>query len=462
MSDAWQSIKIRQFEHVPSSAGTSLLRVSGKSPWRRATSVRPMLRVDRNGEAHRFAAVPAPDDPRGSLRAAYSVPTALIVAESKYWLEHPDGSLTELPLPETGPGRSVADRVGAAPAAAASQAPSAPHRNGDPDELPPDELPDIERRSDLLAKLAEQSQELARAEREATDHERALRQAQTELARAREAEQQHAIEHERVPPPEITALERELAALRSGRASLEQELDQSRDKLRIMTFERDELSRQAAAFDGVAVKARERAGKAEAENEQLRDTISELEVWREELERRLAAISSELGVAKAAREADDRELKRLREALTEAQSRTDGEGQSADASQTLAAQAAEIELLVAELASLRTEQNRPEAAPPERLTEQASARIARLEAERAELAHRAEQLSAALKEALAPAQALLELARSGVEDHSATAGDSAADAELISASAERAAREQAERELRAATHEYSGGGSPAG
>ncbi len=106
MTDAWQSIKIREFEHVPSGAGTSLLRVGGKSPWRRATSTRPMLRVDKAGDAHRFAALPAADEPRGSLRAAYSVPTGLITADSKFWLEHADGSLTELPLPVTGPGRA--------------------------------------------------------------------------------------------------------------------------------------------------------------------------------------------------------------------------------------------------------------------------------------------------------------------------------------------------------------------
>jgi chromosome segregation ATPase len=381
----------------------------------------------------------------------------LIVADSKYWLEHPDGSLTELPFPETGPGRSAADRAGAAAAADPAEALTSPHRNGDPDELP-----ETERRSDLLAKLAEQSQQLARAEREAAEHEHARRLAETELARAREAQEQHATAREPTAHPGSAVVERELAALRSGGASLEQELDQSHDQLRIMTFERDELSRQAAAFDDVAVKARERATKSEAENDQLRDTIRELEVWRAELERRLAAMSSELGVARAAREADEREFKRLREALTEAQSRTDGEGRSADASQTLAAQAAEIELLVAELASLRAEQNRPETATPERLTEQASARIARLEAERAELAHRAEQLSAALHEAVAPARALLELARSGLEDRSATAGDSAADAELISRSAEQSPREQAERELRQASHEYSRGGTAAG
>ena len=196
MSDAWQAIKIRQFEHVPSSAATSLLRVSGRSPWRRAASARPMLRVDRNGEAHRFAALPAPDDPRGSLRAAYSVPTVLIVADSNYWLEHPDGSLTELPFPETGPGRSAADRAGAAEAADPAEVLISPQHNGDPDELP-----ETERRSDLLAKLAEQSQQLARAEREAAEHEQARRVAETELARAREAQEQHATaqEHYRAP-----------------------------------------------------------------------------------------------------------------------------------------------------------------------------------------------------------------------------------------------------------------------
>lgn len=371
---------------MPSDDATSLLRVGGKSPWRRATSTPPILRIDKSGDAHRFEALPASDEPRGWLRAAYSVPTNLIAADSKYWLEHPDGSQTELPQPVTGPGRASGDSAAA----------------------------------DEHAEYAGD-----------------------------------------------TALERELTALRSGRASLEQELDQSRDQLRIMTLERDELSRQAAAFDGVAVKARERAGKAEAANEQLRDTISELEVWRGELERRLAAISSELGVAKAAREADARERKRLHEALADADSRSEREGQSAEVSQTLAAQAAEIELLVAELAALRAEHSKPEGSPPEQLSEQAAARIARLEAERAELAHRAERLSAALQEALGPAQALLELARSGLDDERPPAGIESdaptdTDTELISSSAERAAREQAERELREATQGYSRGRTAGG
>jgi hypothetical protein len=356
VSDAWQSIKIRQFEHVGTGSDTSLLRVSGKSPWRRATSTRPLLRVDRHGDAHRFAALPAPDDPRGSLRAAYSIPSGFVTADSKFWLEHADGSLTQLPPPVAGAGRSGADP--AADADDPTETPESLHHDAQRGELP-----EIERRSDLLTKLAEQSGELARAERE---------------------------------------------------------------------------------------------------NEELRDTIRELEIWRGELERRLAAISSELGVAKAAREADERELKRLREALAEAEARSDRDGHSTDASQTLDAQAAEIELLVAELASVRAEQSNPESAGSARLSEQVSARIVRLEAERAELARRAERLDAALKAALDPAQALLELARAGLDEPQGTAAEGGvpdADAQLIALAAERTAREQAERELREATRESSRGRS---
>jgi hypothetical protein len=113
---------------------------------------------------------------------------------------------------------------------------------------------------------------------------------------------------------------------------------------------------------------------------------------------------------KAAREADERELKRLRETLPEAESSERG-GQSADGSQTLEAQAAEIELLMAELGSLRAQQ--ADAIPPDRAVEETRGSVA--EAERAEIARRAEELQAALQDALVPAQALLELARSGLE-----------------------------------------------
>ncbi len=117
-----------------------------------------------------------------------------------------------------------------------------------------------------------------------------------------------------VPQP---AADSELARARERITTLERQL-------RNMTFERDDLSRQAVAIDDVAVKARERATQGEAACEKASATLSELEIWRGELERRLAETTSQLGVAKAAREADQRELVRLRSALAESEMRSAG------------------------------------------------------------------------------------------------------------------------------------------
>jgi hypothetical protein len=582
-------MKIKRFEHIVAGPTTSLLRVSGRPPWRRGAAQRPTLVLDKDGDAHRYAALPAPDDPRGTLRAAYSVPSALIASDSKYWLEHADGSLNELPQPTPGASRGEedarADRPTNAEGRGAREAVSA--ATG-PEPPPPDVEHD--RRSDIHSKLAEQSSELALSERAAAESDQARRLSEAELARAREAienlerrvaeldaereqdrlqigdalaagaaatqqrvaegeanaqqrvaeteanaqqrvadaearaaaaeeqarsavqqplldaearaaeaaarataaeervqalttdaastqeslkeVQQHNGELEQTvleqaeriesldalvagSQPEQSALERELAVVRSSRASLESELDQARDQLRVMTFERDELSRQAAAFDGVAVKARDRATKAESQNEQMSATLRELETWRAELERRLAATTSELGVAKAAREADERELKRMHDALAAAESGP-GSAPSSEASETLSAQSAEIELLATEVASLRAERDAAIAGGQERTGED-TGRIAQLEAERAEIARRADQLSAALEEALRPAQVLAELARSGLEESHDTGTDT--HIELISQSAERTAHDQAERELREASREFSRGGN---
>jgi hypothetical protein len=111
--------------------------------------------------------------------------------------------------------------------------------------------------------------------------------------------------------------ERELGKLRSAHARVERELDQARDQLRMMTFERDELNRQTAAFDAVAVKARERAAQAETANEKSTSALREIEIWRVELERRLTEATNQLAETKAAKAADEEELHRLRNALVE-------------------------------------------------------------------------------------------------------------------------------------------------
>jgi chromosome segregation ATPase len=148
-------------------------------------------------------------------------------------------------------------------------------------------------------------------------------------------------------------LERELTDLRAAQSSLEREVDYARERLRVMTNERDEFSRQAAAFDGIAVKARDRASHAESEHRKAAAALQELEIWRAELERRLAATTTELGAVKAAREADQRELERLREGLDAPAGGGVRSGDDGEHAATLAAQAAEIERLAAEVAALR-------------------------------------------------------------------------------------------------------------
>ena len=343
-----------------------------------------MLLVDDGVKQHRFKPIQAPPDPHEVLRSAYSVPSALIGPGRNFWLEHQDGTRTKLPEPEEGVARVTHHEPAeedmqpdpAAPEIAAAESElTVAHERITALELRITELAGARER-DLLATAEKASEAEARAAAAealaatASDHaasaaaviesleRRNAELEQTVLARAARI---GSLERELADAaPTRERLELELEKLRAGRASLERELEQSRDQLRMMAFERDELSRQAAAFDGVAVKARERAGQAETANERATATLRELQIWRGELERRLAETTSELGAAKAAREADERELVRLRGALAEADMRAtdpmrpgNGSDAAADSSQTVAAQAAEIEHLAAELASTR-------------------------------------------------------------------------------------------------------------
>ncbi|HEY3727911.1 MAG TPA: hypothetical protein VGL51_12100 [Solirubrobacteraceae bacterium] len=122
MTDGWRSIKIRSFEHVTAGASTSLLRLSGTAAQRPTAPRRPQLVLDNDGERYRYAALAAPDDPPGTLRAAYSLPSSLIGPTSTYWLEHPDGSLTELPRPAASHSHAEPTQTAAQAALAAAEA----------------------------------------------------------------------------------------------------------------------------------------------------------------------------------------------------------------------------------------------------------------------------------------------------------------------------------------------------
>jgi predicted nucleic acid-binding Zn-ribbon protein len=421
VTDAWQSIKLREFEYVVTGPETCLLRVSGRASWRRGSERRPILLLQHDESERRFEPLRAPSDRGGTLRVAYAVPAALVTPSSHFWLEHQNGARTELPPPEEGVARtkrlsgppSVAPEVPepVAPEAFEPLAPE-PLEPLAPEALDPviprelaaasavellharERVSTLEARvaeleraraSDLLASNEAGGAAQARADAAEKQAEAARDEAVRAAAAAKSLEERNAeaeqtaqslmakvasLEQELADvAPARELLEREVEETRARRVSLERELDQARDQLRLMTSDRDELSRQAAAFDGIAVKARERATRAETEYEKTSATLQELETWRGELERRLAETTSELGAARAAREADERELHRLRSAMADNKmggGRRPGNGADAadDAAQTVAAQAEEIERLAAELAVLRARTARTSGGDP--------------------------------------------------------------------------------------------------
>lgn len=341
------------------------------------------------GEA-RFHSLRAPDDRYGVLRAAYAVPTSLVAEGARCWLELDDGGQVELPAPVEGPGRMRDDDpfadellpVELMPTVEPPRVPTDPGTGAEvssaaTDRDPSEPLRDAE---EQIRSLARQVTELERARDD--DHRVAAAAAAQADGRAQGAEEREAAAEARAQAAEqaaqvaharVAALEGELAAqaparellreevssLQSRRLSLERELDQCRDQLRIMVFERDELERQAQAFDAVAVKARGRATATEAAHARTTSTLDELQIWRAELERRLAETTTELGALRAARDADERELVRMRAAMAEHErgggppgaNGTDSGGSDDD---TVAIQAQEIQRLAAELAELRS------------------------------------------------------------------------------------------------------------
>jgi chromosome segregation ATPase len=374
VSEAWPAIKIKEFEHVLAAPSRSLLRVSGQGPRRRDPGHRPALVIDDGIKQHRFSPLPAPPDSGRSLRAAYAVSSGLVRNARSYWLEHENGKRTNLSVPETGVPRMSGDQ--AVPPASEPDLPDAyeetrrlEQRIAELEEVHARELRAATRKqADADRQVAEAQAQAETAERrERTANEQAASantNAESIMTRLGEAEQSVQALRTRLATAERELsqaaaarepLERELTDVRAVRRNLQREFDHARDQLRLMTSERDELARQAAAFDEIAVRARERAAHAESEHRKSSSALAELETWRAELERRLAATTTELGAMKTAREADERELQRLRDTLAGGNGPAGmGAGHDGpDASATLAAQAAEIERLAAEVASLR-------------------------------------------------------------------------------------------------------------
>jgi chromosome segregation ATPase len=260
VSDRPQSVQIKAFEQVEPVPGIALLRVLADQSRRRTSTSRPNLVIQDGDSTHRFAPLPAPEDARGVLRGAYSVPLDLLEHDVTFALEFQGGVPLILPRPTTGSMRQ-------------------PTRDGQPASgtsdstgVQPDADLDTEPRIDIYQQLVQQSQALAESQRAATSRDRSQRRAL---------------------------------------GKLQSELERATDALRVLGLERDELSQQVSAADSAAAKAIERATLAEKTDAESRAALEELETWRAELERRLAELTTESAATKQGSEEAEVERQRL-------------------------------------------------------------------------------------------------------------------------------------------------------
>jgi hypothetical protein len=179
-----ESPTIAEFEHVAAGPSVVLLRVRA-SLWGAAAQPdhRPELVAEHAAGLERFAALASPPDPPGVLRAAYSVPSALVGPETTFTLALDGGATIVLPAPTAGAARRPAAAEHADPLQAENAALSA--------RLAELEIwsGELERRlTDTTDQLADARARLADAELEALStraETQALQQAARELAQAR-------------------------------------------------------------------------------------------------------------------------------------------------------------------------------------------------------------------------------------------------------------------------------------
>ena len=262
MSDAWRSLKIKQFEQVAAAPSVALLRLTGKAPRRHDATPdeRPTLVADDGQEVARFAALPSPPDDRGVLRAAYSVPDRLIKPETVFSLELKDGHVIALPAPvaraESRAAESPSPVERPSPAATvppaltpAAAVTPAPADAAAADEALRQELADATRRAEeaLLEAAA------------ARDQREALEQRNAELAESLH-ERQAALDELEVWRSE---LERRLASMSSELGVATARLRSAEEELAVSDApgDREELRRRAAA-EAAEVAARELADAA--------------------------------------------------------------------------------------------------------------------------------------------------------------------------------------------------------
>jgi hypothetical protein len=263
MPDAWNSIRIREFEHILAAPTVALLRVSGKPPRRRSTAgPRPVLVANDGTTIRRFVAIPSPPDDRGVLRAAYSVSSDLLAPSTTFSLELTDGSTVALPAPQPGVSRISPDP-----------------RTDSPSEPPnPPEPPEgtDERRSGLVSKLTELSARLAESE-QARDE---LQQSVAPLSEASERVEHELVEaRERAVRAETEAKQSAAALeeLETWRGELERRLTETIDELSETKIARTHDEGELLRLGGALAEAEAKVELFQAQLTTLTDQLAQAE-----------------------------------------------------------------------------------------------------------------------------------------------------------------------------------------
>ena len=111
--NARSAIELTEFEQIEAGPGTVLLRVAARAADASVAGERPVLVITDRGRIQRLTALPAPPDPAGVLRAAFSAPVALVESASRFSLELAR-RLNARPPGAVGPTTSRRARPGAA------------------------------------------------------------------------------------------------------------------------------------------------------------------------------------------------------------------------------------------------------------------------------------------------------------------------------------------------------------
>jgi chromosome segregation ATPase len=315
VTDRSQSVEVKAFEHVLVAPGTALLRVLAVRSRRRNSPTRPNLVVKDEQSTHRFAPLPAPGDPRGVLRVAYSVPVELLEHQATFTLEFQGGAAVTLPEPTAGSIR---------PPAGSGQRDDG--KSGIVEAEPDADLDEV-RRQDLHEQLVQQSQALAASERAVREHEHQLEQQAAEIL-ARTA-----------------ASDAELAQLRERANQFEQAHGEASAALRELETWREELERRLADLTTELAATKQAFEEAEGERRRLDGALAESEARTELAEGGNADLSEHIAQLSAQLSEREAELAEAVQAADDSSARADADRLQGE----IDAAQAELERLGAEL-----------------------------------------------------------------------------------------------------------------